>query len=129
MTTAPSQTSDFLDGALQTAAEIAGEVLVADLLTGMLHHNQPQEIVGVIQDVPVDNLGASQLADPESAPEYFAGNGYLADDGFTDGDSSDSNFNSNSSFLGGDDLLTQPLELRAMGCDNSGPLPLFRSSS
>ncbi|MGV2465748.1 UNVERIFIED_CONTAM: DUF2076 family protein, partial [Pseudomonas aeruginosa] len=62
---APSRASGFLGGALQTAAGVAGGMLVADLLTGMFRHSQPQEIVEVIQDVPVDNLDASQFADPE----------------------------------------------------------------
>ena len=64
---APSRAS-VLGGALQTAAGVAGGMLVADLLTGMFRHSQPQEIVEVIQDVPVDNLDASQFADPEPAP-------------------------------------------------------------
>ncbi|MDN2545082.1 DUF2076 family protein, partial [Pseudomonas aeruginosa] len=93
-------------GALQTAAGVAGGMLVADLLTGMFRHSQPQEIVEVIQDVPVDDLDASQFADPEPAPERFADSDYPADGGFADGDFSDSDFNDDSSFLGDDDLFT-----------------------
>ncbi|MCW4659472.1 DUF2076 domain-containing protein [Pseudomonas aeruginosa] len=96
----------FLGGALQTAAGVAGGMLVADLLTGMFRHSQPQEIVEVIQDVPVDNLDASQFADPEPATERFADSDYPADGGFADGDFSDSDFNDDSSFLGDDDLFT-----------------------
>ena len=103
---APSRASGFLGGALQTAAGVAGGMLVADLLTGMFRHSQPQEIVEVIQDVPVDNLDASQFADPEPAPERFADSDYPADGGFADGDFSDSDFNDDSSFLGDDDLFT-----------------------
>ena len=101
-----SRASGFLGGALQTAAGVAGGMLVADLLTGMFRHSQPQEIVEVIQDVPVDNLDASQFADPEPAPERFADSDYPADGGFADGDFSDSDFNDDSSFLGDDDLFT-----------------------
>ena len=103
---AAARASGFLGGALQTAAGVAGGMLVADLLTGMFRHSQPQEIVEVIQDVPVDNLDASQFADPEPAPERFADSDYPADGGFADGDFSDSDFNDDSSFLGDDDLFT-----------------------
>lgn len=103
---APSRASGFLGGALQTAAGVAGGMLVADLLTGMFRHSQPQEIVEVIQDVPVDNLDASQFADPEPATERFADSDYPDDGGFADGDFSDSDFNDDSSFLGDDDLFT-----------------------
>ncbi|KSR37314.1 DUF2076 domain-containing protein [Pseudomonas aeruginosa] len=103
---APSRASGFLGGALQTAAGVAGGMLVADLLTGMFRHSQPQEIVEVIQDVPVDNLDASQFADPEPASERFADGDHSADGGFADGDFSDSDFNDDSSFLGDDDLFT-----------------------
>ncbi|HCF2414495.1 DUF2076 domain-containing protein [Pseudomonas paraeruginosa] len=102
---APSRASGFLGGALQTAAGVAGGMLVADLLTGMFRHSQPQEIVEVIQDVPVDNLDASQFADPEPASERFADGDHSADGGFADGDFSDSDFNDDSSFLGDDDDL------------------------
>ncbi|MGB5857256.1 MAG: DUF2076 family protein, partial [Pseudomonas aeruginosa] len=98
---APSRASGFLGGALQTAAGVAGGMLVADLLTGMFRHSQPQEIVEVIQDVPVDNLDASQFADPEATTGRFADSDYSAD-----GDFSDSDFNDDSSFLGDDDLFT-----------------------
>lgn len=45
--------SSFLSGALQTAAGVAGGVMVADMLTGMFHHSQPEEIVNIIQQPAV----------------------------------------------------------------------------
>ena len=45
-----AQGGGFMRGALQTAAGVAGGVMVADLLTNMFHHDQPQEIVEVIRD-------------------------------------------------------------------------------
>lgn len=45
-----AQGGGFMRGALQTAAGVAGGVMVADLLTNMFHHDQPQEIVEVIHD-------------------------------------------------------------------------------
>lgn len=37
-------------GALQTAAGVAGGVVIADMLTSMFHHSQPQEIVNIIEE-------------------------------------------------------------------------------
>lgn len=45
-----AQGGGFMRGALQTAAGVAGGVMVADLLTNMFHHDQPQEFVEVIHD-------------------------------------------------------------------------------
>ena len=42
----------FLGGALQTAAGVAGGVVLADMLTGMFRHSQPQEIVNIIEENP-----------------------------------------------------------------------------
>lgn len=41
-----------LGGALQTAAGVAGGVVLADMLTGMFRHSQPQEIVNIIEENP-----------------------------------------------------------------------------
>lgn len=54
----------------------------------------------------MDNLDASQFADPEPATERFADSDYPTDGGFADGVFSDSDFNDDSSFLGDDDLFT-----------------------
>ncbi|MCR3834568.1 hypothetical protein K3Z97_25525, partial [Pseudomonas aeruginosa] len=62
--------------------------------------------LGLTSGMPVDNLDASQFADPEPATERFADSDYPADGGFADGDFSDSDFNDDSSFLGDDDLFT-----------------------
>jgi len=40
----------FLGGALQTAAGVAGGVVLADMLTGMFRHSQPEEIVNIINE-------------------------------------------------------------------------------
>ena len=39
-------------GLLQTAAGVAGGVVLADMLTGMFRHSQPQEIVNIIEENP-----------------------------------------------------------------------------
>lgn len=52
---APSRASGFLGGALQTAAGVAGGVVLADMLTGMFRHSQPEEIVNIINTPAVDD--------------------------------------------------------------------------
>lgn len=47
---APSRSGSFLSGALQTAAGVAGGVVIADMLTGMFRNSQPEEIVNVVED-------------------------------------------------------------------------------
>ncbi|WP_411202275.1 DUF2076 domain-containing protein [Kosakonia cowanii] len=51
-----SRGSGFMAGALQTAAGVAGGVVIADMLTSMFHHVQPQEIVNIIEE-PVAAAG------------------------------------------------------------------------
>jgi len=45
-----SRGGGFMAGALQTAAGVAGGVVIADMLTSMFHHSQPQEIVNIIEE-------------------------------------------------------------------------------
>lgn len=52
---APSRAGGFLSGALQTAAGVAGGVVLADMLTGMFHRSQPEEIVNIINETPMIN--------------------------------------------------------------------------
>jgi hypothetical protein len=53
---AAPQQQGFLGSALRTAAGVAGGVVLADMLTGMFHHSQPQEIVNIIEEPPVQDL-------------------------------------------------------------------------
>ena len=50
-----SRAGGFMAGALQTAAGVAGGVVLADMLTSMFHHSQPQEIVNIIEQ-PVEQV-------------------------------------------------------------------------
>ncbi|WP_167337895.1 DUF2076 domain-containing protein [Phytobacter ursingii] len=45
----------FMAGALQTAAGVAGGVVLADMLTSMFHRSQPQEIVNIIEQ-PIEQV-------------------------------------------------------------------------
>lgn len=47
---APRPGGGFLSGALQTAAGVAGGVVVAEMLTSMFHRSQPEEIVNIINE-------------------------------------------------------------------------------
>ncbi|MBE5251101.1 MAG: DUF2076 domain-containing protein [Enterobacterales bacterium endosymbiont of Blomia tropicalis] len=92
--------SGFLGGALQTAVGVAGGVVMADMLTSMFHHSQPEEIVNIINEPPLpdvnDNLdtfngGDQSFLDPNSGWDHnFADNNDLNDFGGDDFD--DDNF-------------------------------------
>lgn len=59
---APSRSGSFLSGALQTAAGVAGGVVIADMLTGMFRNSQPEEIVNVVED---NNIVQPDSAQPD----------------------------------------------------------------
>ncbi|WP_312241885.1 DUF2076 domain-containing protein [Pantoea sp.] len=53
---APARGTGFLGGALQTAVGVAGGVVMADMLTSMFHHSQPEEIVNIINEPPLPDI-------------------------------------------------------------------------
>ncbi|TPV40333.1 DUF2076 domain-containing protein [Pantoea deleyi] len=77
----------FLGGALQTAVGVAGGVVMADMLTSMFHHAQPEEIVNIINEPPLpeinDNLNTFNGGD-DQADSFNGGN----DSSFLDQNSS-----------------------------------------
>lgn len=101
----PAARNSFMAGALQTAAGVAGGVLVADLLTGMFHHNPPEEVINIINEpqdpqssfLPGDNSAAfsepttfqEPTVDPRDYDDYQQ-NDINDNDYFSDDD--DSNF-------------------------------------
>jgi hypothetical protein len=85
-------------GALQTAAGVAGGVVLADMLTSMFHHSQPQEIVNIIEQ-PIE-----QVSDVTGGQNFS--NDFQDQDSFTN--ASDRSFfdqsnDDNSRFLDQDD--------------------------
>lgn len=99
---ARSGASSFLGGAMQTAAGVAGGVLLAQGISSLFHHDaQPQEVVEVIKEEPApasdsggwDDSGAQQhVADDGgwgSDQGGYADTDYGSDDGglFSDDDS------------------------------------------
>ncbi|MCL5501200.1 DUF2076 domain-containing protein [Escherichia coli] len=93
-----SRAGGFMAGALQTAAGVAGGVVLADMLTSMFHHSQPQEIVNIIEQ-PVE-----QVSDVTGDQNFT--NDFQEQDSFTN--ASDRSFfdqsnDDNSRFLDQDD--------------------------
>ncbi|WP_455922203.1 DUF2076 domain-containing protein [Pseudomonas putida] len=92
----------FMRGALQTAAGVAGGVMLAEGISSLFHHNnQPQEIVEVLQEpVPMQDQGGWG-----GEPERFANNdswGNNDNSGFADTDFND---DSGGSFFDDDDTF------------------------
>ncbi|WP_437613034.1 DUF2076 domain-containing protein [Erwinia sp. V71] len=94
----------FLGGALQTAVGVAGGVVMANMLTSMFHHSQPEEIVNIINepalpDVPdmpdtsldtFNNVGQGNFLDQDAGlPQDFASNDYSDFNGFGSSDFDD----------------------------------------
>lgn len=99
---APAQGGGFMRGALQTAAGVAGGMVVADLLTNMFHHSQPQEIVEVIQEqVPVERFD-QQPTNFDDSLSSLGGDNY-ADNTFTDTNYDDGGFGGGDSSFFDDD--------------------------
>lgn len=103
---APSRAGGFLGGALQTAAGVAGGVVLADMLTGMFRHSQPEEIVNIINETPVDDGAmrqfdaANNLDTFNNGDDRFASqdNGFLNTD-YQNNDFSDDDDNNDDSFI------------------------------
>ncbi len=84
----------LLGGALQTAAGVAGGVMLADMIGGLFHNNRPEEIIDIIEPAAIANP-----VDPEpvrwdgwdSSPDI--GSSFLDDDNLSGGwaDSDDNN--------------------------------------
>lgn len=103
---APARGTGFLGGALQTAVGVAGGVVMADMLTSLFHHSQPEEIVNIINepDTPLPqvdenldtfNSGGSGFLDQNNGwDNNYADNNDFNDlgndsfDGFNDDDDS-----------------------------------------
>ncbi|MBX8535521.1 DUF2076 domain-containing protein [Pseudomonas cichorii] len=68
----------FLGGALQTAAGVAGGVMLAQGISSLFgHHSQPEEIVEVIHDQPMQSNDSGNWGQQDQQ--------YMADDNYDDG--------------------------------------------
>jgi len=70
---AAPQQPGFLGSALRTAAGVAGGVVLADMLTGMFHHSQPQEIVNIIEEPPVQDLNPADSSFLDNNQSFDSG--------------------------------------------------------
>jgi len=99
---APSRGTGFLGGALQTAAGVAGGMVLGNMLTGLFQHSQPQEIVEIIKEQPAaaDSAQTQDYAASDST-DYSGGNDYASDDGYQDAGLDDSGgfFDDDDSFV------------------------------
>ncbi|PCR34095.1 ABC transporter substrate-binding protein, partial [Klebsiella pneumoniae] len=68
----------FMAGALQTAAGVAGGVVLGNMLTNMFSGSHPQEIVNIIEEKP--------QPDAASAQDSIAQDTTAGDDPFRQGD-------------------------------------------
>ncbi|NIF27740.1 DUF2076 domain-containing protein [Pantoea sp. Tr-811] len=85
---ARSGASSFLGGAMQTAAGVAGGVLLAQGISSLFnHHSQPEEVVEVIKEEPASASDTAGWND-QGGQEHVADNGGWGNDqgGFADTD-------------------------------------------
>lgn len=99
---APSATRGFLGGALQTAVGVAGGVVMADMLTSMFNHSQPEELVNIINEpaMPQEDF-ANNLDTFNGNDGQFANQdvGLEQDDSSGFGDFGNDNFGDDDSFI------------------------------
>lgn len=67
----PSRCGSFMSGALQTAAGVAGGMVLGNMLNNMFHHTAPEEIVNIIDD---STMGVTGIGDPLLNQNFDAGN-------------------------------------------------------
>ncbi|SPJ34252.1 DUF2076 domain-containing protein [Kushneria phyllosphaerae] len=95
--------SGFLGGALQTAAGVAGGMMLGNMLTGMFGHHNSEEIVDVIEDpVGTDHQNDQEGmggGDPGADQSGFAQTDY---DPQSDAPQDDAGFQDDGSLFGGD---------------------------
>ncbi|MFT4465953.1 MAG: DUF2076 domain-containing protein [Sodalis sp. (in: enterobacteria)] len=65
-----SRSGSFMSGALQTAAGVAGGVVLGNMLTNLFHHAAPEEIVNIIDEPSTSMTGGS---DPLLSQNFNAG--------------------------------------------------------
>lgn len=99
---AAPQAPGFLGSALRTAAGVAGGVVLADMLTGMFHHSQPQEIVNIIEEPPVQDLNPTDSSFLDNNNQGFDSNQPSWEDASLRSDNSDLGFGSDD--FGADDM-------------------------
>ncbi|MEB3902453.1 DUF2076 domain-containing protein, partial [Pseudomonas putida] len=84
---ARSGASSFLGGAMQTAAGVAGGVLLAQGISSLFNHgSQPEEVVEVIKEEPAPASDNGGWTDQGGQPQVADNGDYGYDQGFADSD-------------------------------------------
>ena len=105
--------SSFLGGALQTAAGVAGGVVLGNLMMDMFSHHQPEEIVNIINENPdmgnMDGGFGDNMNDADFMNSGFDNSGFdnsSMDNGFGTGGFADTGFDpsNNDNLFGGDNF-------------------------
>ena len=100
---APARSGGFMSGALQTAAGVAGGVVLGNMLMNMFSGSHPQEIVNIIEETPqpaADDL--TPAADNQFLPQDDGSGGAdFQNAGWDDGDPGNDDFAGDD--FGGDD--------------------------
>lgn len=83
---APARGTGFLGGALQTAVGVAGGVVMADMLTSLFHHSQPEEIVNIINEpaLPQVDENLDTFNGNDSSNAFLSDNSSWNDNSFAD---------------------------------------------
>lgn len=83
---APARSTGFLGGALQTAVGVAGGVVMADMLTSLFHHSQPEEIVNIINEpaLPQVDENLDTFNGNDSSNAFLSDNSSWNDNSFAD---------------------------------------------
>ncbi|HHG8773847.1 TPA: DUF2076 domain-containing protein [Raoultella planticola] len=92
----------FMAGALQTAAGVAGGVVLGNMLTHMFSGSHPQEIVNIIEEQPQADLSQTPDASGVDAPFRQEDNPFFADNNTLNSDF-DAGFGADDDFSGDDD--------------------------
>ncbi len=96
--------SSFLGGALQTAAGVAGGMVLGNMMMNMFSHRHPEEIINIINDDPASmnpdmdsafNPDAMADNDVQDADFNAAGNDFTPQDNMTDNNFGQADFNDN----------------------------------
>ena len=83
---APARGTGFLGGALQTPVGVAGGVVMADMLTSLFHHSQPEEIVNIINEpaLPQVDENLDTFNGNDSSNAFLSDNSSWNDNSFAD---------------------------------------------
>ncbi|MDC0609590.1 DUF2076 domain-containing protein [Vibrio sp.] len=110
--------SSFLGGALQTAAGVAGGVVLGNLMMDMFSHHHPEEIVNIINEEPMQDMGSNadtNFTDKNDNDADFLNDSYANsdldpndqssgfDNSFTDSPFAGDSDNTDGGFFGGGD--------------------------